>query len=63
MKKNKIIASIMIIVGVLLVVGFSIWVGFPQSSNFDRTPICVTGYVAGIIMIVFPSSMWGLGAL
>ena len=63
MKKNKIIASIMIIFGVLLVVGFSIWIGFPPSSNFDRTPICVVGFVAGVIMVVYPATVWFLDAL
>lgn len=45
---KKVLTILGIIFGVLLIIGLSIWVGFPSPQGFDRTAICIVGYLFGI---------------
>ena len=48
------------LLGVLIIVGLSIWVGFPTPAGFDRTAICLVGYLLGFgtITIGFVGITW-----
>ena len=49
---RKTLSVLAILLGVLIVVGLSIWVGFPTPVGFDRTAICLVGYMLGIGTII-----------
>lgn len=57
---RKTLSVLAILLGVLIVVGLSIWVGFPTPVGFDRTAICLVGYMLGIgtIIIGFVGITW-----
>lgn len=51
---KKIISILSIIFGLLIIIGLSIWVGFP-SPQYDRSAICVVGYLIGFTLLIIPS--------
>lgn len=48
---KKVLTILGIIFGVLLIIGLSIWVGFPSPQGFDRTAVCVVGYLLGATIL------------
>lgn len=51
---KKIISILSIIFGLLIIIGLSIWVGFP-SPQYDRSAICIVGYITGIGLMMIGS--------
>lgn len=51
---KKIISILSIIFGLLIIIGLSIWVGFP-SPGYDRSAICIVGYITGIALMLIGS--------
>lgn len=47
---KKLLCVLALVIGVLIAIGLSIWLGFP-SPNFNRLPICFTGYTISLILI------------
>ena len=58
---KKIISILSIIFGLLIIIGLSIWVGFP-SPQYDRSAICITGYLIGFGLMIlgttFIAGLW-----
>ena len=49
---RKTLSILAMLLGILIVVGLSIWVGFPTPEGFDRTAICLVGYMLGFGTII-----------
>lgn len=47
---KKLLCILALVVGVLIAISLSIWLGFP-SPNFNRLPICCTGYAICLALI------------
>lgn len=58
---KKILSILSIIFGLLIIIGLSIWVGFP-SPGYDRSAICITGYLIGFGLMIlgttFIAGLW-----
>lgn len=44
---KKFLSILALIVSLVIIIGLSIWIGFPSPQGFDRTAICIVGYLFG----------------
>lgn len=49
---RNILCSIVFFICFLVIIGLSIWLGFPPPENFDRTYICVVGFIFSVMFMV-----------
>ena len=48
---NKKLCYITFFICFLVIIGLSIWLGFPKPANFNRSYICVVGYMFSIFFM------------